>query len=1303
MKPLLDFIWPCQLPYEEQRESMAQVLESTHIHKFFLTGNYAAEAAEALADDPRVTLCGNLAVESTKFLRQITPKLTAKYTMVWLSHHRLQVGYRAIDRMLQVAENSIERPDTPFMLYTDRYDANGAHPVIDYQEGALRDDFDFGSLLLFSTSTFPDFLAARQGVRYKYAAWYALRLFVSQQPDRLVHLREPLYTETETDLRTSGQKQFDYVNPANREVQLEMERAVTEHLKTIGAWLAPDELDDATAGEPEEWPVTASVIIPVRNRVRTIRDAVESALGQEGDFTFNVIVVDNHSTDGTSEALAAYAADSRVVIIRPERTDLGIGGCWDLAIRHPQCGRYAVQLDSDDLYSSTATLERIIEAFRKGKAAMVIGSYRMVDFQLNTLPPGLIAHTEWTAENGRNNALRVNGLGAPRAFRTHLLRQMGFPNTSYGEDYALGLAFSRRYRIARIFDELYLCRRWEGNSDAALSVEKVNRNNLYKDLLRTVELRARKRMVSEWNRPVDEEEIMSFVDRQLDVWPEAAKRVADLKELVQIRELPLEQAGSLAVQLNPARIVSTGARIDKQALKQRPCFLCKENRPEEQRSLPMLGSLEVLVNPFPILPGHLTLPTRRHKPQSLDLLVHQMVPLAAGMPQHLICYNGPRSGASAPDHAHLQAGLRGVVPLERDWKIYEPRLTRVFPLQPTDEAELEHLGYPMTHQPHLGIYLLQGYACPALVVRTTPDEKVPHLLQKALGILPPGAEGGEPDVNLLAWRQDGAPTREDEIVIVVFARRKHRPACYFATDRTQMLVSPGALDLGGLIITPRPEDFERLNTCTAQNILREVCLTPATLTGLCKKLQPRSARANAEDTAAQLVTPDELATQPVQVGILHAPEVEFTLNGPYTAKGTPVEGAQKVRCSSGGILWQDNLYSELTFQPQTDDATFTLPGVMIGKEFHWQQQQAQTFTGMLRIVVYEEQLVVINELPVEDYLLSVVSSEMNAEAPIEMLKAHAVISRSWVYCQMAARQTGRGGDGAGFFTGSRRDGELIRWYDRTDHTLFDVCADDHCQRYQGITHAAHPNVVEAVKATEGQVIMTAEGNLCDARFSKCCGGISERWSTCWDDAPHSAYDTPVRCAEPGAPVRLPDLTRETEAEQWIRSTPPAFCNTDSKELRQQVLNAYDHESTPDFFRWRVVIGQDELCRLVQERTGADLGQILRLEPVERGTSGRLKRLRFVGTKDSLVVGKELEIRRLLSASHLYSSAFVVDALNVDAETKVPEAFCLTGAGWGHGVGMCQIGAAVMASKGYAYRTILQHYYQGTTIKTLSCD
>ena len=253
---------------------MAQVLESTLIHKFFLTGNYAAEAAEALAADPRVTLCGNLAVESTKFLRQITPKLTAKYTMVWLSHHRLQVGYRAIDRMLQVAENSIERPDTPFMLYTDRYDANGPHPVIDYQEGALRDDFDFGSLLLFSTSTFPDFLAARQGVRYKYAAWYALRLFVSQQPDRLVHLREPLYTETETDLRTSGQKQFDYVNPANREVQLEMERAVTEHLKTIGAWLAPDELDDATAGEPEDWPVTASVISPVRNRVRTIRDII---------------------------------------------------------------------------------------------------------------------------------------------------------------------------------------------------------------------------------------------------------------------------------------------------------------------------------------------------------------------------------------------------------------------------------------------------------------------------------------------------------------------------------------------------------------------------------------------------------------------------------------------------------------------------------------------------------------------------------------------------------------------------------------------------------------------------------------------------------------------------------------------------------------------------------------------------------------------------------------------------------------------------------------------------------------------
>ena len=1300
MIPNIDFIWACQPANPEQEQTLCSVLRCESLHRLFLTGSHAEQVGQAFAGDPRVTVCAHEQLFSTKFLRFITPKLQARYTLVYLSPHRLQLGYRALERMVQAAESCGTRADEPLMLYCDRYDEQGLHPVIDYQEGSLRDDFDFGSLQLFSTTTFQAFLNSRAGIRLKYAAFYALRLFVGQTPQRIVHLREPLYTETETDLRASGEKQFDYVNPANRDVQLEMERAVTEHLKAVGAWLAPDELDDATAGEPDNWPVDCSVIIPVRNRERTIADAVRSALSQEGDFAFNVIVVDNHSTDGTAAALHEFAADSRVIVLVPERNDLGIGGCWDLAIRHPQCGRFAVQLDSDDLYSSPQTLARILEAFRHQKAAMVIGSYRMVDFQLNTLPPGLIAHTEWTAENGRNNALRINGLGAPRAFRTHLLRQMGFPNTSYGEDYALGLAFSRRFRIARIFEELYLCRRWEGNSDAALSLDKLNRNNLYKDNLRTLELHARQAMVRTWNSEVHETEVSDFFARQLERWPDVAARFDDLQGQVQTRELPMQQGGVLEVQFNPARMVSTGARIDKQAIKQRPCFLCPEQRPAPQRSLPMLGTLEVLVNPFPILPGHLTLPTRRHKPQSLQLLAHQIVPLAATLPAHLICYNGARCGASAPDHAHLQAGLRGIVPLERDWKTYEPRLTKVYPAAPADEAELEAMGYPVTHCPTIGIHLLQGYACPALVVRTTPDEAEPHLLQKALSILPTETPTAEPDVNILAWRQSGAPTRPDEIVIVVFARRKHRPACYHATDRSQLLVSPGAIDLGGLLITPRPDDFERITPALAQGILREVCLTPANLTALCRKLQPAASRSaaaagnEAEDSAANL------ADRCVQVGIMHTPRIEFTLNGSFMAKGTPASGKQLVECSQGGILWKDNLYSELTFTPQDEQGSFTLPGVTIGKQFHWEQQQTQTFSGTLRLLVYEEQLVVINELPVEDYLLSVISSEMNADAPLELLKAHAVISRSWVYSQMAVRKQGRSSDAGGFFTGSKRDGEIIRWYDRTDHTLYDVCADDHCQRYQGITHATHPNVREAVRSTCGLVLLNQNGQLCDARFSKCCGGISEKWSTCWDDAPHPACDTPVRCSEPGAPVRLPDLTQEAEAERWIRSAPAAYCNTDDAGLLTKVLNGYDKDLTPDFYRWKVQLGQEELSELVRERTGQDLGQILRLEPVERGTSGRLSRLRLVGTQGTLVVGKELEIRRLLSHSHLFSSAFVAEANEVDPATGIPASFTLTGAGWGHGVGLCQIGAAVMASKGYSYRTILLHYYSNVRIAPL---
>lgn len=400
------------------------------------------------------------------------------YVALLLGDKEVQLGYRCLERMAQVA-----RQTQAAMVYSDRREADGTpHPVIDYQEGALRDDFDFGALWVVRVE-------ALQPVTedYQYAALYALRLALSRQ-GCIFHLNEMLYTEQETDLRKSGEKQFDYVNPRNREVQIEMERACTTHLKAIDALVDVQQQKIVSVTTP----VSASVIIPVYNRERTIMDAVESALGQETDFPFNVIVVDNHSTDGTTALLQA-CPNERLVHIVPEEKDLGIGGCWDLAIRSAQCGKYAVQLDSDDLYSSPDTLQRIVTEMENRHAAMCIGSYRMVNFQLETLPPGLIDHKEWTDENGPNNALRINGLGAPRAFCTEILREIGFPNTSYGEDYALGLRLSREYPIARIFDELYLCRRWEGNSDAALSLEKQNRNNFYKDQLRTIELQARKR------------------------------------------------------------------------------------------------------------------------------------------------------------------------------------------------------------------------------------------------------------------------------------------------------------------------------------------------------------------------------------------------------------------------------------------------------------------------------------------------------------------------------------------------------------------------------------------------------------------------------------------------------------------------------------------------------------------------------------------------------------------------------------------------------------------------------------------
>ena len=430
----------------------------------------------------------------------------------------------------------------------------------------------------------------------------------------------------------------------------------------------------------------------------------------------------------------------------------------------------------------------------------------------------------------------------------------------------------------------------------------------------------------------------------------------------------------------------------------------------------------------------------------------------------------------------------------------------------------------------------------------------------------------------------------------------------------------------------------------------------------------------------------------ISVGIVNAQEIHFTLNARFLAKGETVSGNQQVSFEEGGILWNGNVYRELTFTPLDEDSSFSLYDVTIGINFHWERQETQSFIGTLKLVVYEGKITAINILPAEDYLTSVISSEMNATSSLEFLKAHAVVSRSWLLAQIEKRKamSKKLGD---FFSFVKTDTEYIRWYDREDHTIFDVCADDHCQRYQGITKATNQSVAEAVKATRGQVMMY-KNSICDARFSKCCGGITEEFDTCWENKKYP-YLTAVR--DDKNDTAMPDLTIEEEADKWIRSTPDSFCNTHDKHIISQILNNYDQETT-NFYRWKVRYTQEEIAELIRTNTKCDYGQIIDLIPVERGKSGRISKLKIVGTLKTLIIGKELEIRRTLSDTHLFSSAFVVD--KGPQQDDVPAWFELTGAGWGHGVGLCQIGAAVMGEKGYNYNDILLHYYKDADIRKL---
>lgn len=748
--------------------------------------------------------------------------------------------------------------------------------------------------------------------------------------------------------------------------------------------------------------------------------------------------------------------------------------------------------------------------------------------------------------------------------------------------------------------------------------------------------------------------IRAFFTHQLDTWDEIRQRYEALKHV------GLKQLGHRQLQYNPARMVSTGAQIDRQTIAQRACFLCEKNRPEEQLTIDLGDDFELMVNPFPVLPMHFTIVRKTHVSQTIlenYTEIHRLLEL---FPELFVFYNGPMSGASAPDHMHFQAGIGQELPL----------MTVLRKLEKEQQVLIKQ-------ENGSSLSMFNTVSFNAFVIKSKAQETEMTLFKQLYAVMPVREGEKEPRMNIVAWR-DGS-----EDVIVVLPRDNHRPACYFEEGDRRMVISPGALDMAGLIITPREEDFNRMSEDKLTSILKEVSIKEKDMENIKEKLTTVN---NSQQLSEQNGEPR------VSVGIVTANEIVFSLHQPYNANGTTVSGKQSVSYENGAIIWNGKRYKELVFQPQEAGASFSLEDVTIGVNFHWERKETQTFLGILRFAIEGTAMWAINELPVERYLESVISSEMSATSSLRLLEAHAVISRSWLLAQIENRRSAKTEQTSLYSCITGKD-KMIKWYDRQDHTLFDVCADDHCQRYQGITKETSPHVAVAIQHTRGQVLMS-EGKICDARFSKCCGGAMEEFQYCWENSPKpylkAIGDTPEKT--------IPDLTVEANAEEWIRTSPDSFCNTTDKNILSQVLNDYDQETT-DFYRWRVDYTQEEISQLINSKLNIDFGQIMDLIPIERGKSARLCQLKIVGTKQTLTIGKELEIRRALSPSHLYSSAFVVDKEDVNAE-GIPALFHIIGCGWGHGVGLCQIGAAVMGEKGYNYDQILAHYYPGADLKEL---
>ena len=749
--------------------------------------------------------------------------------------------------------------------------------------------------------------------------------------------------------------------------------------------------------------------------------------------------------------------------------------------------------------------------------------------------------------------------------------------------------------------------------------------------------------------------IEKFICDQLSVWPMAAENYRNLKK-AKTRIVPVGGL-NVVLQYNPARKISSEAKLDKKSISERPCFLCPENRPREQYDIDFEGRkgkrYRITLNPYPIFPSHLVISSTDHTPQSIWHRYPDMLDFVATNRKYACYYNGPESGASAPDHMHFQGCPRGMMPLENavDKLLGSARShSELECLTNLKEAKLYHLNM-FTR----GIFVLRG-ATPKSVTKLF--YRLADCASMTLGGEP------EPKFNVISWFED------NEYRSLVIFRSKHRPHNYFSDGPDHLSMSPGCADMGGVMVAPEESDYEKMTPELLSQVISEVSI--------------------GEDDEKALVWRLTRHQETLEVGIMSGQQISFEI----ISDGN---GEQKVEYSEGKILYNGTLYDQLIFDAKTPSTMFAEPsfilyGVTIGVDFHWERQVTQKFAGRLKFITDGGKVTAVNEIGVEDYLLSVISSEMKSSAGLEFLKAHSVISRSWVMAQILNRKKSVAGFlpceaphnvaelvtmldcKAGEGKEESHDTEYIKWFDHDDHKVFDVCADDHCQRYQGLTMAVGETVRKAIDQTWGLVLKSG-GEICDARFSKCCGGRMELFSTCWEDK-----DYPYLQALPDTPDEKPGGD--------------PFCDATDEKILSQVLNDYDLE-TKDFYRWTVEYSRNEVSDLIRTRSGIDFGTIQELIPIERGPSGRIKRLRVVGSKREMIIGKELIIRKWLSSSHLKSSAFTV-IWNGDKLT-------LKGSGWGHGVGLCQIGAAVMASKGYCFQAILGHYYPGSELLPMVDD